>query len=67
MMVQSLHQKDLAEPGLSASVISKFFRGVSVDYKTANRIIEKLGLDIRDVLLTDNGSKRGKRELAGTR
>jgi len=40
-----LHQKDLAEEGLSESAISKFFRGEPVDHKrTAAPIIRKLGL-----------------------
>jgi len=51
-------QKDLAEPGLSESVISKLFRGDSVRNSTAARIVAKLGLEMRDVLLDE-------RELAG--
>ena len=53
LVLRSLDQKDLAEEGLSESVISKFFRGEDVRHKTANRIVEKLGLEIEDVLLEE--------------
>ena len=48
-------QKDLSEPGLSESVISKFFRGEadSVRNSTAARIVAKLKLKMKDVLLED--------------
>lgn len=62
LVVRNLEQKDLAEPGLSESVISKFFRGVPVRHKTANRIVEKLGLAIEDVLHENGSSKSSKRK-----
>jgi DNA-binding Xre family transcriptional regulator len=65
LVLKSLDQKDLAEEGLSESVISKFFRGEDVRHKTANRIIEKLGLEIEDVLLDESdlvgGGKRRRK------
>lgn len=39
-------QQDLTELGLSASAVSKFFRGISVSPKTAAPIVKKLRLKL---------------------
>ena len=54
LIENGLEQKDLAREGLSESVISKFFRGENVFNSTAARIIEQLGLRVKDVLLLDD-------------
>jgi len=47
-------QKNLAEPGLSESVISKFFRGEIVRNSTAAQIVYNLGLRMKDVLMDED-------------
>jgi len=47
-------QKDISEPGLSESVISRFFRGEMVRNSTAARIASKLGLKMKEVLLDED-------------
>lgn len=53
LIEKGYEQKDLAEDGLSESVISKFFRGETVRNRTAARIARKLGLRMRQIIRED--------------
>lgn len=55
LAVKGWLQKDLAEQtGLSASVVSNFFLGKTVQNDTAKTIVTKLGLRMADVILNSD-------------
>jgi len=56
-------QRDLVEQGLSAQVISNFFRGLPVKPRTANRIVEKLGLTTKCVMIGQSKTEPHKRQM----